>query len=42
MEAKKQKLKAQYSNEGSEKKREGSGSVMFSGISIYVNGYTSE
>ena len=43
MEAKKQKLHAQFSEDGSEKiTKNGSGSKIFSGISIYVNGYTSK
>lgn len=40
-EAKKQKLKTQFSEEApNQLKKEGSGSKIFAGISIYVNGYT--
>ena len=43
MEAKKQKLNKQFSDDApGQLQKEGSGSKIFNGISIYVNGYTSK
>jgi hypothetical protein len=43
MNAKKQKLQKQFDEDApGQLKKEGSGSKIFAGISIYVNGYTSK